>query len=190
VVGSPQTVKVIATNAGHDSTVKGRVWIQGVDVAATDAVFSWTFPGGEPAPATVVRAPGYHDAPLIWNLTNPSLTMRIAVRPAGTTINSADWKVVLQPGNTTVATLNGREVKTPLPVPPPNQVVSYDVYCTVDLTDQYNNQYKLTISHPNAGVAHIGWTGKPLTANFHIAAATSDPATYQLIFYNVEPSAT
>ncbi|MFG1879644.1 hypothetical protein ACGFIV_32905 [Sphaerisporangium sp. NPDC049003] len=125
-----------------------------------------------------MRATGYGEESLTWKLTNPILTMKLGSTTAGTTVNSVDWKVVHQPSGTTVATPKGIEAKVALPVPPPSQVVTYDLYCTVDLTGLDGKHHTVSITYPNAGVAHVGWSGKALLAAFLITEDRNvDPVT-------------
>lgn len=201
VTGATRTVKVLAKNAADGRpVVGGRVWIGGKDVAAANTAFPWTFPAGQPGPATYVRADGYLDAPLTWHLTDPvnaTLTMLIGVHTAQTTINSVSWKLVEHTSGVTVATPTGPTAKVALPPPPADQeVVTYDLYCTVDLTGLDNRHHMVSITAPDPGVAYIGWRGADLTAAFWMdeqAHLNPQTGTYvvdadHLILVSVQPT--
>jgi hypothetical protein len=100
VIGRATNVKVYCRDAVTLATVAGRVFINGIDQAATNVAFTYTFTGSE---AVAVRVPGY-----------PELGVPVAFLP-GLTIAIAPSQVII--GRTTSVTVSCRNATTSSPVP-------------------------------------------------------------------------
>jgi hypothetical protein len=152
---------------------------------------------GQDGPPTVVRAEGYADERLVYNLVDPTvpqpafLTLDLSGGDPGTSIDKVTWDVYSTSGlgNTQrakVSTATGPTTQVKLP-PPAGQNTEYLVECSADVT--FPNIGKLTVkidstSNGFANSAVIGWVGQNLAAHFHLEAdLITDPNTGQVAVY-------
>jgi hypothetical protein len=137
---------------------------------------------GQDGPPTNIRAPGYADEPLVWNLIDPPvpgpavLTVDLTSTAMGSSIDMVTWKLFSTsgPGNTSrvnISTKTGPTAQFQLP-PPAGPNTEYLVECTADITIRNTGSFPNVViagtsnGWPNS--AAIGWVGQNLAAHFGI----------------------